>query len=123
VEDSELSSRGAFAMHANGGRESFNNFLLDGVDNNDPYVGRYVLQPSVDTIQEFKISTNSYSAEYGRSAAGQINVVTRRGTNGFHGFAYEYLRNRSLDARNFFEGDDRTKYIRNQFGAGGGGPR
>lgn len=122
VEDSELASRGAFAMHANGGRETFNNFLLDGIDNNDPYVSRYVLQPSVDSIQEFKIATNSYSAEYGRSAAGQVNVITRRGTNEFHGFAYEYLRNRSLDARNFFEGSDRTKFLRNQFGVGAGGP-
>src|SRR5205085_2959591 len=65
VANSELSSRGAFAMHANGGREEFNNFLLDGVDNNDPYVNRYVVQPAVDSIQEFKVATNSYSAEYG----------------------------------------------------------
>ncbi|MCK7498458.1 MAG: hypothetical protein MZW92_53365 [Comamonadaceae bacterium] len=67
-------------MHANGGREEHNNFLLDGVDNNDPYVNRYVVQPPVDSIQEFKIATNSYSAEYGRSAAGQVNVITRSGT-------------------------------------------
>lgn len=122
VEDSELSSRGAFAMHANGGREAFNNFLLDGVDNNDPYVGRYVLQPSVDAIEEFKIATSSYSAEYGRSAAGQINVITRRGTNEFHGSFYEYFRNRSLDARNFFDGDEKNQFNRNQFGLGIGGP-
>lgn len=122
VEDSELSSRGAFAMHANGGRESFNNFLLDGVDNNDPYVGRYVLQPSVDAIEEFRIATSSYAAEYGRSAAGQINVITKRGTNKFHGSFYEYFRNRSLDARNFFDGSDRNKFNRHQFGLGVGGP-
>ncbi len=83
AEGSELSSRGSFAMHANGGREEYNNFLLDGVDNNDPYVNRYVVQPPVDSIQEFKIATNSYSAEYGRSAAGQVNVITRSGTNRF----------------------------------------
>ncbi len=122
VEDSELSQRGGFSMHANGGRETYNNYLLDGIDNNDPYVSRYVLQPPVDSIQEFKIATNSYSAEYGRSAAGQVNVITRRGTNEFHGFAYEYLRNRSLDARNFFDGLEKPKYIRNQFGVGLGGP-
>ncbi|MBN2320572.1 MAG: carboxypeptidase regulatory-like domain-containing protein, partial [Acidobacteria bacterium] len=67
TEESELSTRGGFAMHANGGREEFNNFLLDGIDNNDAYVNGYTLQPSADTIQEFKIETNNYSAEYGRS--------------------------------------------------------
>jgi outer membrane receptor protein involved in Fe transport len=122
VQNSELSTRGSFAMHANGAREEFNTFLLDGVDNNDQNVNRYVLQPSVDAIQEFKISTNSYSAEYGRSAGAQVNVVTRSGTNDYHGFGYEYLRNRKLDARNFFDGLEPSKYIRNQFGAGAGGP-
>jgi len=122
VQDSQLSTRGDFAMHANGGREEFNDFLLDGVDNNDPDVNGYVLQPSVDAIQEFKIETNSYSAEYGRNAGGQINVITRSGTNEFHGFAYEYLRNRVLDARNFFDGSTKPQLIRNQFGGGIGGP-
>lgn len=121
VANSELSSRGAFAMHANGGREEFNNFLLDGVDNNDPYVNRYVVQPSVDSIQEFKVATNSYSAEYGRNAAGQVNVVTRRGAGRLDGFAYEYFRNRALDARNFFD-DGEQPFTRNQFGGGIGGP-
>ena len=104
VQDSELSTRGSFAMHANGGREEYNNYLLDGVDNNDQDVNRFVLQPSVDSIQEFKIATNSYSAEYGRNAGGQVNVITRSGTNEWHGFAYDYLRNRDFDARNFFDG-------------------
>ncbi len=122
VQDSELSTRGAFAMHANGGREEFNNFLLDGVDNNDQTSNRYVLQPPVDSIQEFKIQTNAYRAEYGRSAAGQVNVLTRSGSNQWHGFAYEYLRNRALDARNFFDSSEKAQYIRNQYGAGLGGP-
>ncbi|MDQ2841898.1 MAG: carboxypeptidase-like regulatory domain-containing protein, partial [Acidobacteriota bacterium] len=122
VQDSQLSTRGDFAMHANGGREEFNNFLLDGADNNDPDVNAYVLQPSVDAIEEFKIETNSYDAEYGRSAGGQVNVITRSGTNELHGFAYEYLRNRVLDARNFFDGTDKPQLIRNQFGGGLGGP-
>jgi len=121
VQGSELSSRGGFAMHANGGREEFNNFLLDGVDNNDQDVNRYVLQPSVDSIQEFKIATNSYSAEYGRNAGAQVNVVTRGGTNDLHGFAYEYLRNRVFDATNSFDQGDTAKLIRNQFGGGVGG--
>ena len=82
-----------------------------------------MLQPSVDTIQEFKIATNSYSAEYGRNAGGQVNVITRSGTNEWHGFAYDYLRNRDLDARNFFDGSVKPEYVRNQFGGGLGGPR
>ncbi len=122
VEGSELSSRGAFAMHANGAREEFNNFLLDGVDNNDQDTNRYVLQPSVDSIQEFKIATNSYSAEYGRNAGAQVNVITRSGSNQLHGFAYEYLRNRVFDATNAFDQGEKAKLIRNQFGAGLGGP-
>jgi hypothetical protein len=121
VEDSELSSRGSFAMHANGAREEFNNFLLDGVDNNDPNINRYNLQPPVDAIQEFKIATNSYSAEYGRSAGGQVNVVTRSGSNALRGFAYDYLRNRIFDARNAFS-NPKPHFVRNQFGGGLGGP-
>ncbi len=121
VQDSELSSRGSFAMHAGGAREEYNNFTLDGSDNNDPYTNRYVLQPSVESIREFKVLSGSYSAEYGRGSGAQVNVVTRSGSNDFHGAAYEYLRNRVLDARNFFEGAERPKYIRNQFGGSLGG--
>jgi hypothetical protein len=122
VQGSELSSRGSFAMHVNGGREEFNNFLLDGMDNNDGENNRYSLQPPVDAIQEFKIATNAYDAEYGRNGSGQVNVITRSGTNEWHGFGYEYFRNRVLDARNFFDAGERAKYNRSQFGAGGGGP-
>jgi hypothetical protein len=122
VEESELSARGGFAMHANGGREEYNNFLLDGIDNNDPYVNRYTLQPSLESIQEFRIETNNYSAEFNRSAAGQVNVITRRGSNQFHGYASEYLRNRVLDANNYFDAGEKNKHIRNQFGFGLGGP-
>lgn len=122
VQGSELSSRGAFAMHANGAREEYNDFLLDGVDNNDQDTNRYVLQPSVDSIQEFKIATNTYSAEYGRNAGAQVNVVTRSGSNAFHGFGYEYLRNDVLDSTNSFDQGQKAKLIRNQFGSGAGGP-
>src|SRR5579862_895234 len=122
VEGSQLSTRGGFAMHANGGREENNNFLLDGADNNDSDVRGYSLEPSVDSIQEFKIATNSYSAEYGVASAGQVNVVTRSGGNQFHGTLYDYLRNRDLDARNFFDGSQKPQFIRNQFGAALGGP-
>lgn len=121
VQDSELSQRGSFATHLNGAREEFNNFLLDGVDNNDLYTNRYVLEPSVDTIHEFKITAGSYSAEYGRSAGAQVNVVTRSGTNYWHGTAYEYFRNRALDHANYFDSGTRNKYARNQFGGVLGG--
>ncbi|HEY6293912.1 MAG TPA: TonB-dependent receptor [Terriglobia bacterium] len=122
VQNSELSSYGAFSMSADGGREEYNNYLLDGVDNNDPYVNRYGVEPPVDSIQEFKVATNSYSAEYGRSGAGQVNVITRQGTNDFHGSLYEYVRNRIFDARNFFDPAQSPELARNQFGFAVGGP-
>ena len=122
VEDSELSTRGSFAMHAGGAREEHNNFLIDGVDNNEHYLGTFALQPPVDSIQEFKILTSVPGAEYGRSAGGQVNVITRGGGNQFHGALYEYLRNRRLDARNFFDRPQTQKLIRNQFGGSAGGP-
>jgi hypothetical protein len=122
VQGSQLSTRGIFAMNANGGREENNNFLLDGVDNNDSDTRGYVIEPSVDAIQEFKIATNSYSAEYGAASAGQVNIITRSGGNDFHGAGYDYLRNRDLDARNFFDGSSQPQFIRNQFGAAVGGP-
>lgn len=123
AEASELSSYGAFSMNAGGGREESNNFLLDGVDNNDPYVNRYGVEPPMDSIQEFKVATNSYDAEYGRNSAAQVNVVTRQGTNDFHGSAYDYLRNRVLDARNYFDtAATQDRLVRNQFGFSFGGP-
>jgi hypothetical protein len=124
VEGSQLSANGENSMEVNGGREEYNDFLLDGADNNDPYVNGYVVEPAVDSVQEFKMVTSSYDAEYGRSAAGQVNVITRRGTNEFHATAYEYLRNKVLDARNYFDqvGFVKPPYIRNQFGVAVGGP-
>lgn len=122
VQDSQLSTRGTFAMNVNGGREEQNNFLLDGVDNDDSDTRGYVLQPSVDAIQEFKLATSTYSAEYGTASAGQVNVITRSGSNTFHGTLYDYLRNRDLDARNYFDGSEKPQYIRNQFGGSLGGP-
>src|SRR6266436_6520035 len=122
VQNSELSQRGGFAMHASGGREEFNSYLIDGVDNNDHYENTFALQPSVDSIQEFKLVTSAYSAEYGRNAGGQVNLITRGGGNALHGSLYEYLRNRSLDARNFFDSGSAQKLIRNQFGVSAGGP-
>ncbi|MFN0172472.1 MAG: TonB-dependent receptor domain-containing protein [Bryobacteraceae bacterium] len=121
VQDSQLSTRGSFAMHASGSREETNNYLVDGVDNNDAYISTFALQPPVDAIQEFKVSTNAHSALYGRNSGAQVNVITRSGANEFHGTLYEFLRNRRLDARNEFENGERRKLIRNQFGGAAGG--
>jgi hypothetical protein len=101
-------------------------FLLDGQDNNNQQITtghsgqKEIIKPSVDAIQEFKVVTNGYSAEYGRSSSGVISVALKSGTNSVHGTAYEFLRNEALDARNFFA-PTRSPYKRNQYGASVGG--
>src|SRR5579864_3176633 len=133
AEGSQNSTQGG-ALSVNGAREQSNNFLLDGVDNNDPYINQYVALPSVDAIQEFKVQSSDYSAEYGRGGGAQINVVLKSGTNAIHGTLFEYFRNRSMDAKNYFDFPDCTPASvpgecggipalqRNQFGGTLGGP-
>ncbi|MGH9883114.1 MAG: carboxypeptidase regulatory-like domain-containing protein, partial [Pyrinomonadaceae bacterium] len=96
------SVRGDFAFSVNGAREDANNFLLDGVYNVDPKLNTFAVRPSVDAIREFEMATSSYDASFGRNPGAQVNVVTKSGTNSFHGSAYEFHRNGALDARNFF---------------------
>ena len=102
-------------------------FLLDGQDNNNQQIStghtgqKEIVKPSVDAIQEFKVVTNSYSAEFGRSSSGVISVALKSGSNEFHGAAYEFLRNQKLDARNAFSAVN-PPYKRNQYGAVLGGP-
>lgn len=122
-EGSNLSTQSG-SVNVNGAREVFNNFMLDGIDNNDSGPAQLVIVPSVDSIQEFKVQTSNYSAEYGRSAGGLINVSTKSGSNSFHGSVYEFLRNSAMDARNFFDNPAQPKlaFKRNQFGATLGGP-
>ena len=110
------------SISVSGGRSQNNSFLIDGTQNTDADVNAYVISPSVDTIQEFKIETKNYSAEFGRSSGGQISVVTKSGTNEFHGSAFEFLRNNAVDARPFNNPGALPPFRRNQFGATLGGP-
>jgi hypothetical protein len=102
-------------------------FLLDGQDNNNQQIStghsgqKEVLKPSVDAIQEFKVVTNGYAAEFGRSSSGVVSVSLKSGTNDFHGSAYEYWTNEALDAKNFFA-TEKPPYDRNQFGGSSGFP-
>lgn len=112
------------AFYVGGAREKSNGYLVDGVDAQDAHFQTPSIFPSVDTIQEFKLQTNAYSAEFGRFAA-QVNVSTRSGTNQVHGSFYEFLRNDALDATNFFanlNGQKKPPLRYNQFGATFGGP-
>lgn len=121
-----LGDSGSFA--ANGLRPAQNNYLLDGIDNNSNLVDflngtGYSVKPPVDAIQEFKVETNNYSAELGRSAGAVLNATIKSGTNQFHGTAWEFLRNDAFDAKNYFEnGVKKGEYRQNQFGASLGGP-
>jgi len=110
-------------------RVTQNNFMLDGVDNNGVELAgaqrqSEMVKPSVDAVQEFKVQTNSYSAEFGRAMGGVVNVTTKSGTNDLHGTAFHFLRNDKLDAKNFFDPADqpRPPFKRNQFGFSIGGP-
>ncbi len=118
------------AMNVNGNRTFNNVFLLDGVDNisySNSFRGENVqlVQPSIEALQEFKIQTNAYSAEYGRSSGAVINATIKSGSNAIRGSLYEFLRNEKLDASNFFSnalGTAKPIRKRNQFGAAVGGP-
>ncbi len=118
------SVRGDFAFNVNGAREDSNNFLLDGVYNVDPKLNTLGVKPPVDAIREFAILTSTYDASFGRNPGAQVSMVLQSGTNLFHGTAYEFFRNKALDARNFFAPPQEVapQYQRNQFGGSFGGP-
>lgn len=131
---------GPDGFSANGLRADQNSFQIDGTSNSDPVRNQITFKPSIDSLQEFKIQTSNYSAEFGKGAGAQVNVVTKSGTREFHGGLWEFNRNNALQARNFFDRNRRAfpcdksdsditsrkacapQYNQNQFGGNLGGP-
>lgn len=127
LENSSDLGRGDAAIYVNGQRALSNNVIINGVDANSIGTGSTpnLAVPSIDSLQEFIVQTSMYDASQGRNAGGNVAAVTKSGTNNFHGDLYEFVRNTSLDANNFFlnnEGVARPTYDRNQFGGTLGGP-
>ena len=112
----------------NGGRPGSTDILVDGIPSSPPLVNPiqgFAVFPSVESVEEFKVQTNSYSAEFGRSGSGIINLIYKSGTDSFHGSAFEFLRNSDLDSNNFFanrNGKSIPNFKRSQFGGSLGGP-
>ncbi|HMF76167.1 MAG TPA: carboxypeptidase regulatory-like domain-containing protein [Bryobacteraceae bacterium] len=121
AQGSILSFRGGFNVA--GASELNNNFTLNGLDNNNQLLSAPAFRPSVDAIEEFKILTGVFPAEYGRNSGSQVIVTTKAGTNGFHGTAFEFLRNQKVDAVNYFTpAGSKPAFRQNQFGGTVGGP-
>jgi hypothetical protein len=114
-------SEEAGAVSVNGGRGRANNYNVNGGDANDQFLNGPAIQPVPDAIAEFRVLTNTFDAEYGRNSGSVVNVVTKGGTNSFHGDVYEFFRNTDLDARGFFD-TTRPKWNQNEYGGTLGGP-
>ncbi len=106
----------------NGGREASNAYMINGADANEGVYNGAAIIPNLDSISEFRIITNNFDAEYGNFSGGQVNVVTKSGTNKYHGDVFEFLRNTDLDAANYFDQGKRGVFIQNIFGGVIGGP-
>jgi hypothetical protein len=120
-----LAWRASSSFSANGQRPRDNNYLLDGVDNNETWLQTVVLFPSVDALDEFKLQTSTYSAEFGRSLGGVVNLQIKSGSNAVHGSLFEFLRNDAFDANNFFNnraGRPKPDFSQHQFGGTSSGP-
>jgi Carboxypeptidase regulatory-like domain len=117
---SEVSARGSFSLSVGGSRANSTDWLIDGTDNNELTAGGIGILSSIDDIQEFKVLTYNYSAEYGTRAGPTVLVTTKSGGNDFHGTLYEFLRNTSLDAKSFYA-TSTEKFNLNQYGGGIGG--
>src|SRR5215468_1785707 len=117
-------------VSANGQTDSANNFLLDGMDNNERAIATIIVKPSIDALQEVKVDSNLYAAEVGRAGGAVINLITKSGTNAFHGTVFEFLRNDKFDAKDVFNVPQsgnplagvKPEYRQNQFGGSIGGP-
>ena len=118
---SEVSARGTYSLSVGGSRAQSTDWLLDGNDNNELTAGGISILPSIDAIQEFKVLTFNYSAEYGTRAGPTVLVTTKSGSNQFHGSVFEFFRNTKLDARSYFA-SSREQFNLNQFGGALGGP-
>ena len=118
---SEASARGSYSLSVGGSRANSTDWLLDGNDNNELTSGAISILSSIDSIQEFKVLTYNYSAEWGTRGGPTVLVTTKSGSNNFHGSLFEFLRNTDLDARSFFAANT-EKFNLNQFGASFGGP-
>ena len=115
---------GSLAFNTAGNREETVNYLVNGITLNNLAFSSITFQPSINTIQEFKVDNSTFSAEYGQSSGAIVNIATRSGGNEFHGELFEFFRNDALDARNFFEhtSSNPAPFKRNQFGGSLGGP-
>jgi hypothetical protein len=116
--------RQSSTVSVNGQNDVVNNNLIDGMDNNERFIGTLGVRPSVDAIAEVKIQTNMYTAETGRTAGAVVNILTKSGNNDFHGSAYDFFRNEKFDAYDFFARRDRPKprLRQQQWGGSIGGP-
>ncbi len=116
--------QGALAINTAGNREETVNYMINGITLNNLTFSSISFQPSINTIQEFKVDNSTFSAEYGQSSGAVVNIATRSGANDFHGDLFEFLRNDALDARNFFNftSSEPPPFKRNQFGGSLGGP-
>jgi hypothetical protein len=118
---SEVATRGSFSLSVGGSRPNSTDWLLDGVDNNELTAGGIGTFSSIDDIQEFKVLTYNYSAQYGTRAGPTVLVTTKSGSNDFHGSLFEFIRNTKLDAASFFATSP-EKFNLNQYGGSIGGP-
>ena len=119
-----LRGQGSFAINTAGQREDTTNWLVNGVNLNDPSQNQITFQPPINTLDEFKVDNSTFAAQYGRNSGAIVNMATRSGTNEYHGEAFEFFRNNDLDARNFFNvpPTPQASFKHNEFGADFGGP-